>query len=292
MKLRLATRRSPLALWQANEIARLLQRAHPDVEVELVPTTTTADERLDLTIAELGGKGAFATRVQALVLSGRANAAVHSAKDLPAATVDGLALAAVPDRGNPLDVLVGRSLAELEPGAVVRTGSRRRRVQLRAVRPDLCFEELRGNIATRLRLIPDDGAVVMAAAALERLALPDLPVHVLPVDVMVPQVGQGSLAVEARRDDRATIGLLRAIEHGPSRLRLDLERAFLEELGGDCDLPAGAYATLDGGGAMATVTGVLADRNETSTVVRSVSGPADPRLGRRLASELRRALEG
>lgn len=292
MKLRLATRRSPLALWQANEVARLLRRAHPDVDVDLVPTTTTADERLDLTIAELGGKGAFATRVQALVLSGRADAAVHSAKDLPAATVDGLTLAAVPDRGNPLDVLVGRSLAELAPGAVVRTGSRRRRVQLRAVRPDLCFEELRGNIATRLRLIPDDGAIVMAAAALERLALPDLPVHILPVDVMVPQVGQGTLAVEARRDDRATIGLLRAIEHGPSRLRLDLERAFLEELGGDCDLPAGAYATLDGEGAMATVTGVLADRNEISTVVRSVAGPADPRLGRRLAGELRRALEG
>lgn len=289
MRIRLATRRSPLALWQANEAARLLRGAHPDIEVELVPTSTTADERLDLTIAELGGKGAFASQVQALVLAGAADAAVHSAKDLPSTTVPGLTLAAVLERGNPYDVLVGQPLDALASGALVRTGSGRRRVQLRASRPDLRFEQLRGNIATRLRQIPDGGAIVMAAAAIDRLALDGLPVHQLPVEVMVPQVGQGTLAIEARTEDTRTVAVLTGIEHGPSHRRLDIERGFLAELGGDCDLPAGAYAELDAAGGC-TVVGVLAPPSGTPVVRRSVSGAAHPELGRRLADALRQAL--
>lgn len=289
MKVRLATRRSPLALWQANEAARLLHSAHPGLEVELVPTSTTADERLDLTIAELGGKGAFATQVQALVLAGEADAAVHSAKDLPSATVDGLTMAAVLERGNPHDVLVGRSLDALGPEALVRTGSGRRRVQLQATRPDLRFEALRGNIATRLRQVPDGGAIVMAAAAIERLALEEITSHLLPLEIMVPQVGQGSLAIEARAADTDTIAVLEAIDHPPSRQRLDIERAFLAELGGDCDLPAGAYAELDGAGGT-TVVGILAPPSGSPVVRRSLSGPAHPDVGRRLAAALREAL--
>ena len=291
MKVRLATRQSPLALWQANEVARLLQLVHAGLEVELVPTSTTADERLDLTIADLGGKGAFATQVQAMVAAGQADAAVHSAKDLPSLTAPGLVMVAVPERANPADVLIGSSLTDLAPGAVVRTGSARRRVQLQAVRPDLVFEELRGNIQTRLQKVPAGGAIVMAAAALERLNITDPVAHTLGVDEMVPQVGQGSLAVECREDDTQTASIMAAIEHAPSRLRLDMERHFLVELGGDCELPAGAFAELEADGQV-TVTGILADPSGVRFFRRSITGDPEDRPGARLAVELRSTLEG
>jgi hydroxymethylbilane synthase len=182
------------------------------------------------------------------VIGGAADLAVHSAKDLPAVTGEGLLLAAVPERGDPRDALVGARLADLPEGATVATGSQRRRVQLAELRPDLVFVELRGNMATRLGKVPDGGAIVVAAVALERLGLADHLADVLGVDRLVPQVGQGALAVEVRADDEATSALVAAIEHGPSRRRVDAERAFLAELGGDCDLPAGAHAVLDGGG--------------------------------------------
>ncbi len=291
MRLRLATRRSPLALWQANEVARLLVAAHSGIEVELVPTSTTADERLDLSIADLGGKGAFATQVQAMVAADLADAAVHSAKDLPSSTTPGLVLAAVPERGNPFDVLVGSSLEQLAEGATVRTGSSRRRVQLQAARSDLRFEELRGNIQTRLGKIPRGGAIVMAAAAFERLAIVDPLPHALPVEVMIPQVGQGSLAVECRLDDGPTAEILAAIEHEPSRVRLDVEREFLVELGGDCDLPAGAYAELGDDGSV-SITGILAEPSGLPLVRRTVVGLPDHQPGAALAVKLRSILQG
>ncbi len=243
-RVRLATRRSPLAVWQAEHVAGLVRAAHPGLAVELVHTDTLGDRRLDVPISEIGGKGVFATEVQRLVLDGAADAAVHSAKDLPAVTGEGLVLACVPERGDPRDALVGSTLDGLAPGAVVATGSQRRRVQLAAVRPDLTFVELRGNMATRLGQVPEGGAIVVAAVALERLGLADRIDEVLDVDLVLPQVGQAALAVECRSDDRATLDLLAAVEHAPSRLRVDTERAFLAELGGDCDLPAGAHAVL------------------------------------------------
>ena len=284
MKLRLATRQSPLALWQANEVARLLVAAHPGLEIELVPTSTTADERLDLTIADLGGKGAFATQVQAMVAADLADAAVHSAKDLPSTTGTGLLLAAVPERANPFDVLVGAPLEALAEGAIVRTGSARRRVQLEAARPDLRFEELRGNIQTRLDKIPAGGAIVMAAAAFDRLAIVDPEPHQLPLDVMVPQVGQGSLAVECRVEDDRTAELLSVIEHLPSRRRLDVEREFLVELGGDCDLPAGAYAQLEIENTV-SVIGILADPSGKPFVRHRITDHLDSRPGAALARD-------
>ncbi|MFW2382526.1 MAG: hydroxymethylbilane synthase [Acidimicrobiales bacterium] len=290
MSLRLATRQSPLALWQANEVARLLTAAHPGLEVDLVPTSTTADERLDLSIADLGGKGAFATQVQAMVAADLADAAVHSAKDLPSTTTPGLMLAAVPERGNPFDVLVGSPLDGLAPGAMVRTGSARRRVQLHAARPDLRFEELRGNIQTRLDKIPAGGAIVMAAAAFERMAIVDPEPHQLPLATMVPQVGQGSLAIECRVEDHRTAELLSAIEHQPSRRRLDVEREFLVELGGDCDLPAGAYAQLEGD-EMVSVVGILAHPSGRPILRRTVTGHHNDGPGAVLASELRSMLQ-
>ncbi len=291
MKLRLATRQSPLALWQANEVGRLLKRAHPGLAFELVPTSTTADERLDLTIADLGGKGAFSTQVQAMVAAGHADAAVHSAKDLPSTTVPGLQMAAVPERANPFDALIGASLDELQLGATVRTGSARRRVQLLAIRPDLVMEELRGNIQTRLQKIPAGGAIVMASAALHRLGITDPVGHELSADLMVPQVGQGSLAIECRSEDTETAGLLAAIEHAPSRLRLDLERQFLVELGGDCELPAGAFAELVSDDE-ARLTGILADPTGAQFHRHTFIAGVDTQPGTQLAVELRSMLEG
>ncbi|CAN5773352.1 hydroxymethylbilane synthase [soil metagenome] len=247
--LRLATRASPLALWQADHVAGLLRRAHPGLDVDVVRTDTVGDRRQDVPISEIGGKGVFATEVQQLVLDGRADAAVHSAKDLPAVTSEGLALVAVPERGDPRDALVGVALGALAEGATVATGSQRRRVQRADLRPDLHFVELRGNMATRVGKVGTerDGrtidAIVVAAAALQRLGWGDRIDGLLTPEQMTPQVGQGTLAVEVRAGDDAAAALLAPIEDPVSRRRLDAERAFLAELGGDCDLPAGAYSS-------------------------------------------------
>jgi hydroxymethylbilane synthase len=246
--IRIATRGSALARWQAEHVASLL-----GVPCELVIVDTAADRRLDVPIWEMGGKGVFVKEVQAAVLDGRADCAVHSAKDLPSVGIDGLVLAAVPERGDPRDALVGSTLDGLRPGAVVATGSVRRRAQLAWLRPDLTFAGLRGNMATRLDKAAGFDAIVVAAVALGRLGWSERVAEVLESSTMLPQVGQGALAVECRSGDAATQEALAAIEHGPSRAAVDEERAFLAELGGDCDLPAGAYA--DGSG---EVEGLLA----------------------------------
>jgi hydroxymethylbilane synthase len=274
---RIATRGSALARWQADHIGGLLVTGGHADAYELVVVETSADRRQDVQIWELGGKGVFVKEVQAALLDGRGDVAVHSAKDLPAVTPEDLTMACVPERADARDVLVGATLEALGEGARVATGSRRRQVQLAERRPDLRFEGLRGNIATRLAKIPAGGAIVMAAAAIDRLALEiDVPVDVLGVDVMLPQVGQGALAVECRSDDEAVRGALAALEHGPSRRAVDAERAFLDELGGDCDLPAGAHAVVAGAGADAEIllTGLLAP--DEGEIRRSVQRGVDP----------------
>jgi hydroxymethylbilane synthase len=238
-----------LARWQAQHVAARLS-AGGDVEVELVAVSTEGDRRRDVSLAELGGKGVFVKEVQAAVLDGRADLAVHSAKDLPAVTVEGLVIGAVPDRADPRDALSGAALGALPDGATVATGSKRRAVQLSDARPDLRIVDLRGNIDTRLAKVGEVDAVVVAVAALQRLDRTDAIAEVLDVDVMLPQVGQGALAIECRADDDETRARLAAIEDAPSRVRFDAERAFLAELGGDCDLPAGAFATLGDDGSI------------------------------------------
>ena len=295
---RAATRGSSLALWQAAHVGRLLGQAFPGLEVEFVIVDTEGDRRLDVPISDFGGKGVFAKEVQTAVLDGRADFAVHSAKDLPSTTVPGLALAAVPERGDPRDALVGGRLGDLPLGATVATGSMRRRVQLAQIRPDLVFTELRGNMATRLSKVPEGGAIVVAAVALQRLQLADQLSEVISEDEVVPQVGQGALGVECRADDDVIIGMLQAIEHGPSRRRVDAERAFLVELGGDCDLPAGAHAVFvdelgdvaDAG--MLRLSAFLAtDGTASAELVRMRSTGDDPEaLGSQVAKDLRRAL--
>ena len=284
LALRAATRGSALARRQASIVAGLLAEAG-GVAAEPVVVSTTGDRQPDDPIHAMGGKGVFVKEVQAAVLDGRADIAVHSAKDLPSSTPEGLVLAAVPRRGDPRDALVGRRLAELPVGATVATGSVRRRAQLAWARPDLAFAELRGNIATRLNKAATFDAIVMAAVALQRLGLePDL-LEVLEPDDFVPQVGQGAIAVECRADDRAALETLLAIEHEPSRRAVDAERAFLAELGGDCSLPAGAHATTGHGGGL-ELTGLLASL-DGKVLIRDTRRGRDPEtLGRAVARHL------
>ncbi len=290
---RIATRGSALARWQAEYVASRLRGARPNLVVELVVVDTLGDKAIDRPIWELGGQGIFVKEVQAAVLDGRADLAVHSAKDLPSDPtlgLPGLAIAAVPQRGDARDVLVGCRLADIPPGGVVATGSTRRRAQLADLRPDLTFTGLRGNIDTRLRRVGDGvvGAVVMAAAALQRLGREGFVVEVLEPSTMVPQVGQGALAVECRQDDEPTRALLAGIEHPPSRRAVDAERAFLACLGAGCELPVGAHATEDEAGGMhlravlATLDGRVVLRDEVVADPGADPGALGRGLGRRL----------
>src|SRR6266700_6179085 len=235
--LRVATRGSALARWQAERVVQLL-----GVEAEYVIVSTKGDERRDVPIHAMGGTGVFVKEVEQAVLDGRADVAVHSAKDLPSETAAGLVLAALPERGDPRDALVGRSLEEIPTGGRVGTGSVRRRAQLAALRPDLSFGELRGNSPTRLEKAPDFDAVVLAAVALDRLGLADRIAERLDPSVVVPQVAQGALAVECRAGDDATRDLLASVDDAGVRAAVTAERAYLAKLGGGCNLPCGALA--------------------------------------------------
>jgi hydroxymethylbilane synthase len=244
--LRVATRGSELARWQAGRVAELLGG-----DVELVVITTQGDARTDVPIHAVGGTGIFVKEVQQAVLAGQADIAVHSAKDLPAsAAPDGIVLAAVPERIDPRDALVGGRLDTLAPGARIGTGSVRRRAQLASLRPDLTFAELRGNVPTRLERADAFDAIVVAVAALERLGVADQITEILEPAVMLPQVGQGALAVECRIDDTGTRERLAAIDDMAAHAAVGAERAFLAQLSGGCDLPCGALATV-GAGAVA-----------------------------------------
>ena len=279
---RVATRGSALARAQTDAvIARL------GVPAEVVAVTTTGDRRTDTPIHALGGTGVFVKEVQEAVLAGTADLAVHSAKDLPSVTAPGLALAAVPERGDVRDALVGSTLAALPTGARVGTGSVRRRAQLAALRPDLTFGELRGNIGTRLDRAADFDAVLVAAVALDRLGLGGRASDRLDPATMLPQVGQGAIAVECRADDDRTRALLGPITDEPAHRAVTAERAFLAELGGGCNLPCGALA-------VATATGVtievLLASLDGHTVVRTRAAGTDPdAVGREAAHDL---LEG
>jgi hydroxymethylbilane synthase len=306
--LRIATRASDLARWQADHVAGLLQGAHEGLRVEIVPVSTEGDERTDVPLSEIGGKGVFVKEVQRAVLSGDADLAVHSAKDLPAITPNGLTLAAVPERGEVRDALVGADIENLVAASagdhrpVVATGSARRRVQLAESVPGVVFEELRGNMATRLGRAEGFDAIVVAAVALERLGLSGRVSEVISVDKMVPQVGQGALAVECRSEDLATLERLTAVEDRRSRITVDAERAFLAELGGDCTLPAGAYCTVRADGLLrmvgvlscsAPATGVDPGSRDPVQVAREDAIGDDPGdLGRSVATSLLEILEG
>ncbi len=244
--LRIATRSSLQARTQAEYVGGLIEKSSPGTTVEYVFVDTLGDLNATTPLHQMGGQGIFVKEVQRAVLDGRAEIAVHSAKDLPSQQADGLIIAAIGERRTANDALVGRSLKDLEQGATVATGSVRRRAQLTRLRPDLQFIDLRGNIQTRLSKIPDGGAIVMAIAAMEILGITDQIAEVLPLDVAVPMVGQGSVAVECRVDDAVTADVLAGIDHAPSRRAVEAERAFLAELGAGCSLPVAAHLSKDG----------------------------------------------
>jgi len=239
-RLRLATRGSPQALTQARAVADAIT-ARTGVATELVPVTTAGDRDQNVPLHVIGGLGVFVKEIQLAVLDGRADFAVHSAKDLPSETPAGLVIGAFCERRDPADALIGLALASLANGATVATGSVRRRSQLAAERRDLEFVELRGNIARRLDQVPPGGAIVMAVAALTVLDLTERITERLDPSRFVPAVGQGCVAVECRADDAERIDVLTAIDHAPTRTAVTIERAFLRELGSGCSLPIGAH---------------------------------------------------
>jgi len=241
VKLRIGTRRSRLALAQAEEVAYHL--ALLGVESELVPMTTSGDRGGSAAFVPGGVKGLFVAEIVSALRAGRVDLAVHSAKDLPAGDVEGVAIAAVPERAEPFDVLVTRD-GELRAGSVVGTSSLRRQAQLRRARPDVVARDLRGNVDTRLAKL-DRGeydALILAAAGLARLGLAPPNATPFPLDEMVPAPGQGALAVQARADDPDTLEITAKLNHDRSRAAFEAERALVNRLGGDCSLPLGAYA--------------------------------------------------
>ncbi len=273
--IRLATRGSPLALRQTEMVSELLRRADPGLAVEPVVVRTQGDQQASVPLDQIGGQGVFVTEVESAVTDGRADAAVHSAKDMPSTMGDHLVLGAVPERADPRDGLVGCTLADLPAGGLVATGSARRRAQLAYLRPDLVFTQLRGNMARRVAVGEEGGvtAVVVAVAAMERLGWLDRLNDVLdPMDVL-PQAGQGAIAVQCRADDEDTRRRLRAIDHGPSHRALVAERAVLAALGGSCTVPVGAFAQEAGDGsasgadALLRVSGLVAS-GDGRTMIR------------------------
>jgi hydroxymethylbilane synthase len=288
-------------LWQARRVALLLEAS--GVTTSLVTVETEGDRRTDVPLHSIGGQGVFVKEVQAAVVRGEADAAVHSAKDLPAAhelQVPGLTLAAFPERADARDLLVGATLDNLGSGARVATGSARRRVQLANLRPDLLFSDLRGNLATRLSVAVDGtgdvSAVVVAAAGVDRLAwrAPEgMETEILDPMVMLPQVGQGALAVECREDDSRIRSALALIDDEPIRRVVTAERAYLAELGGSCTLPVGAYGNLadddngDRGEERAiTLSGMMATEDGRMVLRHTASGDDPEKLGRAVARYL------
>ncbi len=291
--LRIATRASELALAQARRVAEQLEQALGRA-TELVPLKTEGDRLASVSLAKLGGKGLFVKEIEDALLDGRADIAVHSAKDLPAELASALALVAFPERGDPRDALVARdggaSLASLRVGARVGTGSVRRASQLRAFRPDLEIVPLRGNVPTRLRKLVSENldAVVLACAGLERLGLAERIDERIAVDVLLPAVGQGVLALEARRDD-ALAGEAAVITHAPTRDRLLAERAVLVRFGADCNVPLAAYAQITPRGTL-HLRALLAASDGTRILRAEIEGEASEAaaLGTRAAEQILR----
>lgn len=248
---RIATRKSDLALWQAEFVKAQLEHFHNDVRVELVPMSTQGDIILDTPLAKIGGKGLFVKELEQAMLDGRADIAVHSMKDVPVEFPEGLDLHTICEREDPRDAFVSNNfanLSELPKGAIVGTSSLRRQCQVRALRPDLEIRDLRGNVNTRLAKL-DDGqydAIILAAAGLIRLEMGERIAAYIEPEVSLPANGQGAVGIECRIDDEVTKALLAPLEHTQTRIRVNAERAMNRHLEGGCQVPIGAYALVDG----------------------------------------------
>ncbi len=289
--LRIATRKSALALWQAEHVATLLRAAHPGLAVELVPMSTRGDEILDQPLATIGGKGLFLKELEVAMLEGRADLAVHSLKDVPAELEPGFVLAAILPRADAADAFVSNDhadLAALPRGARVGTSSLRRQAQLRALRPDLELLDLRGNVGTRLGKL-DAGhydAIVLACAGLERLGLASRIRSRLAAPDWLPAPGQAAIAIESRADATAVATLLAALDDPDTRLTVSAERAMNQALGGSCTVPVGAWCVRGEHGLH--LRGLVGDAASGRLLHAEAGAPGDQAiaLGRRVAAAL------
>jgi hydroxymethylbilane synthase len=292
LTLRIATRKSALALWQAEHVAALLREAHSGLQIELVPLLTQGDRIQDRTLAAIGGKGLFIKELEVAIEDLRADIAVHSMKDVPADLPDGLTIGAVLTRADPRDALVTTSgiarIEDLPLNAVVGTSSLRRQAQLRALRPDLRIESLRGNVDTRIRKLEAGGmdAIVLACAGLVRLGLESRITARLDPQICLPAVTQGVIGIECRRSDTRTSRLLQALEDRATRKVMDAERAFAARLGGSCQSPIAAYAELDAD--RITLRGLVAEPDGSRLLRDSATGDAKnpAAIGRQLADRM------
>ena len=281
----IASRGSQLALWQAHWVEEQLTGAGQECRIEIIKTT--GDKITDVPLAKVGSKGLFTKEIEEALLDGRADLAVHSLKDLPTELPEGLVLAAVPEREDARDAVVGKMLSELPRGARVGTSSLRRSAQLRKLRPDLEIESVRGNVDTRLRKL-DEGrydAILLAAAGLKRLGWGDRIAEILPAEIMCSAVGQGALAIETRAKG-AGFDACSALDHAASHAAVRAERGVLASLGGGCQVPIGAYATVDGD--TVRLVGVVASPDGSDIIrAESVGAVSDAEgLGRRLGAKL------
>lgn len=276
--LRIGTRGSALALWQANHVSALLRAANQGLAVEIVTIKTTGDKIIDSPLAQVGGKGLFVKEIEEALLAGEVDLAVHSLKDVPAFFPEGLGLAAVLEREDPRDALLSRnaaSLDDLPKGARVGTSSLRRQAQLLSVRPDIEIATLRGNVDTRVRKLDagDYDAIVLAAAGLKRMGLAGRISAFLDVETLLPAVGQGAIGIEMRVGDPETNGLVSSLDDPGTRTAVSAERAFLRRLEGGCQVPIAAHAIVSGGSL--EISGLVASLDGRTVIRDQVSGAAD-----------------
>lgn len=273
---RIGTRGSNLALWQAHWVKSEIEKNNPGMGVEIVIIKTKGDKILDVPLAKVGGKGLFVKEIEQALMDGTVDLAVHSMKDMPAEIPEGLTIGAVPDRENPLDVLISKNhvpLKDLPKGAVVGTSSLRRASQLKHARPDLTIKTLRGNLETRLRKL-DDGeydAIILAAAGVLRMKYDGRITEYLPDNILLPAVGQGALCIEIRQDDPRVAKVVSALNHPDTHHVVTGERSFLHRLEGSCQVPVAAYGKVDG--QTYTLTGLVADLDGSRVFKESISGP-------------------
>lgn len=249
--LRLITRKSPMAMWQAEHIKTLLIQHHPELSIDIIGMTTEGDRRTDVPLQDIGGKGLFVKGLQAELLNHQADFAVHCIKDMSVHALPGLSIAAIGHRDDPRDALISNhfnSVDELPEGANIGTSSPRRQSLLKALRPDLNVTMLRGNVNTRLSKLDngDYDAILLSACGLHRIGLGHRIKMLFDPEFFIPAIGQGALALECRTTDNKTLGLLSCLNHEPSSVCIAAERAVNQRLGGDCHTPIGAYARLDG----------------------------------------------
>lgn len=289
--LRIATRQSPLALWQAEYVQQRLVSSHPGLRVELVPMVTRGDVILDTPLAKVGGKGLFVKELEQAMLDGRADIAVHSMKDVPVAFPQGLGLVSICEREDPHDAFVSHhydSVDALPQGAIVGTSSLRRQCQLSARRPDLVIRSLRGNVGTRLSKLDagDYDAIILAVAGLKRLGLGERIRQVMPAEESLPAVGQGAVGIECRLDDRDTIALLAVLNDEDTACRVRAERAMNLRLEGGCQVPIGSYALLEGD--RLWLRGLVGSPDGSQTICGERRGPREDaeKMGISLAEEL------